>query len=58
MLAVEKAVVRGEHDQSVCELAVRVQRVDHGLHALVHGEERLERASVAALRVRDLESRS
>src|SRR4051794_9151397 len=46
VLAVQEAVVRREHEQRVCELAARRQRVDDLLDAQVDREERLERAAI------------
>ena len=58
VLAVEEAVVGGEDDQGVVELAVGAQRVDDLLDALVHREQRLERAAVACAACPRSESRS
>jgi hypothetical protein len=54
VLAVEVAVVGGEHEQGVGELTVGPQRIDDFLDALVHRQQRFQLAAVHALDVRDL----
>jgi hypothetical protein len=49
VLAVEVAVVCGEEQVGVVELAAPAQRLDEPAHALVHREQRLELAAVLAL---------
>ena len=54
VLAVEVAVVGGVDQDRVAELALRPQRVDDLLDALVHREQGFQLAAVLALDVRDL----